>query len=208
MLPKSDSNEFGQGKRSRRADLRVARLVCPPNPRSQVLTPVVTPNSILFSLPPDRDDLCFVFEMAISHPIDVFMRGGVNTDLVTFNLNGAIASSVRLPVNIKSAVVNGRNWVQFAPNSGPVARNVELCFDIEEDVEMIARKVIGFDTNEMVKTDKCMHEDGFKLRSFIRSAIMTQRWSCPICGAEVDIESLRTVSEIEDELETVFGLYD
>lgn len=192
-----------------RSDTRTARLVYPMRAPAATLVPVVTPESIEFMLPPGRDDLNFTFQMRMFAKQNVFMRGSGILGL-TFRINGVLFEKARFPCDVSKAVVSGVNWIAFGGNFGPTPLKPELCFDVSRDIESMVARVVSNGRGTNVVTETCTHVESFEIWGFMRRAITTGVWTCPVCGAPAGVEQLRHIldHELDDGLDNIDAFFE
>ena len=204
--------------------VRQARLIYPYCPVSQSTTflmkpvplppPRVTPHSIAFCLPPGRNDLNFMFQVATVPGQSVYIRALASVPNLSFQINQMPFANVLLPCNVSRAIANGNNLISFCPQIGPCSTMVELIVDITDDVNRMAQFVLdGLPKAEAVAMDPfasticpisganrievpcrgrlCKHAQCFDLKSFLRHAIDTGMWNCPVCGEGLQLGDLR-----------------
>ena len=219
--------------------VRQARFVYPYCPTSQSTTflvkpvplppPHVTPQSVTFCLPPGRNDLNFVFQVATCPGQNVYMRSIMPIPPLTFQINQRQFVNVVLPCNVSRAIVNGNNLVSFCQHASPCSAIVELKLDIAEDIEQMVQFVLeGLPKAEPITMDPfagtdtlprmekieipcrgrlCKHPQCFDLRAFLRYAIDTGIWQCPFCGVGLQLVDLRhdpTYLEREERQQAAF----
>lgn len=164
-------------------------------------------------MPPLPGDLRFPFSIIFEAWHRIFLVSQSESTKFRFSLNGINYSHPIFPVDVTSSLQNGENIISFNLEGNTTTVYAMLCIKNIENIDEMVKHVLSFHKLDSIPPNPeevsflcpisgefiqnpgrgvhCSHRQTFDIRSFLRRALETNNWMCPICEQSLPFLHLR-----------------